>query len=247
MAKNQLSRAPKRASKNGPKAEAGKASLFEAKPKTYGVADIQPKRDLTHFVKFPRYVRLQRTKKVLLQRVKQPGNINQFNHTLSANVLNEINAMVMKKYRPESTQEKKVRIRANAEARLQEGETTDAPLAVKFGINFVTKLIEQKKAKLVLIAADVDPIEIVMWMPALCTKMDIPYAIVPSKSVLGKMVHLKTAACVAVTDVLAADEAKFVKFCDHCRMEFNDNYAIRQRELGGLKLSDKSTHKNSKQ
>ncbi|KAG2191279.1 hypothetical protein INT46_002418, partial [Mucor plumbeus] len=39
-------------------------------------------------------------------------------------------------------------------------------------------MIEAKKAQLVLIADDVDPIELVLWLPALCRKMGIPYAIV---------------------------------------------------------------------
>jgi large subunit ribosomal protein L7Ae len=32
-------------------------------------------------------------------------------------------------------------------------------------LNHVTTLIENKKAKLVVIANDVDPIELVLWMP----------------------------------------------------------------------------------
>jgi hypothetical protein len=35
--------------------------LFEKRPKNFGIGqDIQPKRDLTRFVKWPRYIRLQR-------------------------------------------------------------------------------------------------------------------------------------------------------------------------------------------
>lgn len=36
-----------------------------------------------------------------------------------------------------------------------------------------------------VIAHDVDPIELVVWLPALCRKMEIPYAIVKGKSRLG--------------------------------------------------------------
>ena len=36
----------------------------------------------------------------------------------------------------------------------------------------------QGKAQLVVIAHDVDPIEIVVWLPALCKKMGVPYCIV---------------------------------------------------------------------
>ncbi len=44
--------------------------------------NIQPKRDLTRFIKWPRYVRLQRQKAVLLKRLKVPPTINQFSSTL---------------------------------------------------------------------------------------------------------------------------------------------------------------------
>ena len=36
----------------------------------------------------------------------------------------------------------------------------------------------QNKARLVVIAHDVDPIELVVWLPALCRKMEVPYCIV---------------------------------------------------------------------
>lgn len=39
---------------------------------------------------------------------------------------------------------------------------------VKYGLNHVTTLIENKKAKLVVIAHDVDPIELVVFLPTLC-------------------------------------------------------------------------------
>lgn len=51
-------------------------------------------------------------------------------------------------------------------------------VVVKFGLNHVTDLIEASKAQLVIIAHDVDPIELVLWLPALCKKMNVPYFIV---------------------------------------------------------------------
>ena len=44
--------------------------------------NIQPKRDLTRFVKWPKYIRLQRQKQILYQRLKVPPAINQFTQTL---------------------------------------------------------------------------------------------------------------------------------------------------------------------
>lgn len=40
------------------------------------------------------------------------------------------------------------------------------------------------------IAHDVDPIELVVWLPALCRKMEVPYAIVKGKSRLGAVIFL---------------------------------------------------------
>jgi large subunit ribosomal protein L7Ae len=45
-------------------------------------------------------------------------------------------------------------------------------------LNHVVALIEAKKAALVAIADDVDPIELVVFLPALCRKMGVPYVIV---------------------------------------------------------------------
>lgn len=52
------------------------------------------------------------------------------------------------------------------------------PVVVKYGINHITALVEAGKAQLVAIAHDVDPIELVVWLPALCKKMNVPYVIV---------------------------------------------------------------------
>jgi large subunit ribosomal protein L7Ae len=76
---------------------------------------------------------------------------------------------------------------------------------LKFGLNHVTNLVEEGKAKLVVIAHDVDPVELVAFLPALCRKKDVPFAVVKSKSRLGKLVHTKTATVVALTDVKKED------------------------------------------
>ena len=63
------------------------------------------------------------------------------------------------------------------------------------------------QAKLVVIAADVDPIELVLWLPRLCKKMDIPYCFVKGKARLGILVHKKNATAVALTDVRGEDKS----------------------------------------
>ena len=57
--------------------------LFEKRPKNFGIGqDIQPKRDLTRFVKWPHYIRLQRQRAILYKRLKVPPAINQFTQAL---------------------------------------------------------------------------------------------------------------------------------------------------------------------
>jgi large subunit ribosomal protein L7Ae len=46
----------------------------------------------------------------------------------------------------------------------------------------VTTLVENKLAKLVIIAHDVDPIELVVWLPQLCRKQKVAYCIVKDKA-----------------------------------------------------------------
>lgn len=57
---------------------------------------------------------------------------------------------------------KKARLKARAEAKIssKKEETPKKPNFIRSGSNTVTTLIEQKKAQLVVIAHDVDPIEV---------------------------------------------------------------------------------------
>lgn len=65
---------------------------------------------------------------------------------------------------------------------------------VKKGTNEVTKSIERGVAKLVVIAEDVDPPEIVAHLPILCEEKRIPYVYVSSKSQLGAAVGIDVPA-----------------------------------------------------
>lgn len=72
---------------------------------------------------------------------------------------------------------------------------------LKKGTNEATKAIERGVAKLVVIAEDVDPPEIVMHLPLLCKEKGAAYVFVPSKKELGAAagIEVQTAA-IAVTD-----------------------------------------------
>merc|ERR1712136_449869 len=94
-----------------------KNPLFEKRAKNFGIGqDIQPKRDLTHFVRWPKYIRLQRQKTVLQRRLKVPPAINQFKSTLDKQTAQNL-FRVATKYRPESKLAKKERLRKRAEER----------------------------------------------------------------------------------------------------------------------------------
>ncbi len=68
---------------------------------------------------------------------------------------------------------------------------------IKKGTNETTKCVERGLAKLVLIAEDVDPPEIVAHLPLLCEEKKVPYVYVPSKKRLGEAAGIEVAAASA--------------------------------------------------
>jgi len=57
--------------------------LFEKRPRNFRLGNnIQPKRNLTRFVKWPKYIAFQRQKRILLTRLKVPSTIAQFSRAL---------------------------------------------------------------------------------------------------------------------------------------------------------------------
>lgn len=72
---------------------------------------------------------------------------------------------------------------------------------IKKGTNETTKAVERGIAKLVVIAEDVEPPEVVAHLPLLCDEKKIPYTFVPSKKKLGESVGIEVqAASVAVIE-----------------------------------------------
>lgn len=250
--------------------------------------DLPPKRDMTRLVRWPKYIRMQRQRRVLFTRLKMPPPLHHFTHILDKATAVQL-FKILHKYRPEEAAAKKRRrlqaakILAKAK-RIDAGVHHDAkgkkeaaekkaaaakkpldkkakveamkakaeaaktaapaaapaakpsavrealaqlsakkPLFLKKGLNHVTSLVEKGKAQLVVIAHDVDPIELVVWLPALCRKKKIPYCVVKSKSRLGALVHQKTAAVVALTNVRKEDRAEFDSVLEVCRSQYNDN------------------------
>jgi len=77
---------------------------------------------------------------------------------------------------------------------------------VKKGTNETTKVIERGQAKLVVIAKDVEPKEIVMHLPVLCEEKKCDYVYVPSKEELGRAVGINVSTASAC--IVEPGEAK---------------------------------------
>ncbi len=72
---------------------------------------------------------------------------------------------------------------------------------LKIGTNETTKAVERGIAKLVFIAEDVNPKEIVMHLPPLCEEKNIPYTYVSTKKELGEKAGINVgAAAVALIE-----------------------------------------------
>jgi len=222
--------------------------LFEKRPRNFGIGqDIQPKRDLSRFVKWPKYIRLQRQKAVLQTRLKIPPAVNQFLQTADKQTATQL-FRLLDKYRPESKQQKKERLRERAEARAagkDDAPSKRAPV-LRHGVNTVTNLVEKKKASLVVIANDVDPIELVLFLPALCRKMGVPYCIVKNKARLGRVARRKTCTCLALTNVESADRSSLNKLVETIKTNFNERADEIRKHWGGSSLGSKSSAKIAK-
>merc|ERR1712027_172624 len=205
------------------------------------------KRDLSRFVAWPKYIRLQRQKAILFQRLKVPPPINQFNQTLDRQTATQL-FRLLDKYRPESKQEKKTRLKMRAEQRAKgkEDTPTKRPNTVRSGVNTVTTLVEQKKASLVIIAHDVDPLEIVLSLPALCRKMGVPYCIVKNKARLGRVARRKNCTCLAITNVESGDRGSLNKLVETVKTNFNERADEIKKHWGGSTLGNKSAAKIAK-
>jgi len=72
---------------------------------------------------------------------------------------------------------------------------------IRIGVNEATKAIERGTAKLVIIAQDVDPVEVVMHLPLLCKEKNIPCTAVRTKKELGEKAGIAVGtAAVAIID-----------------------------------------------
>lgn len=75
------------------------------------------------------------------------------------------------------------------------------------GMNEVTKSIERAQAKLVVMAEDVSPPEILYHVPLLCEEKNVPYTYLSTKKNLGKAVNINVgSSSIAIENVGSGNE-----------------------------------------
>ena len=116
-------------------------------------------------------------------------------------------------------------------------------MSIVSGLQEVTRAIEKKEAKLVVIANNVDPIELVLWLPTLCRSQKIPYAIVKDKARLGDAIGQKTSAVAAFTEVNGEDEAALKNLVRSVNARFMSRGDTIRKQWGGRQLSLRSRAK----
>lgn len=73
---------------------------------------------------------------------------------------------------------------------------------IRKGVNETTKNVERQKAKLVVLAGDVDPPQVVFHLPLICDEKNVPYTFVSTKEDLGKAAELSVGcSAIAVVNV----------------------------------------------
>merc|ERR1712170_315289 len=186
-------------------------SAVVAKKRTFSIGgDILPKkRDLTRFVRWPKYVRLQRSKMTLLKRIKIPPAINQFSNSFDKRQASQL-FRLLNNLKPETKTERSERLKEQADKVAAGGKVAaKKPIAVKIGV----------------------------WLPSLCKARGIPYCIVKSKARLGAVVGMKTATCLAITDVKPENKGDLASVIQMAEANFNDVHDDAMRKWGDAQPS----------
>jgi large subunit ribosomal protein L7Ae len=82
-------------------------------------------------------------------------------------------------------------------------ETRDSK--IRKGFNEVTKSIERSLAKLVVMAEDVSPPEILFHVPLLCENKSIPYGYISTKKELGNLVRINVGSAAIAIEKLGTN------------------------------------------
>lgn len=209
--------------------EIGPSTLeYERRVKSNGtIRKFSSKKDLTRFVKWPKYIRIQRQRRIFCQKLKIPPAIFQFTRSLDKNMTNQL-FQLLSNYKQNDSSKNIKSFKKDFENKQKKN-----PISIRHGINTVAKLVKNQKSLFVLIAHDVNPIDCIIWMPTLCVKMGIPYCIVKNKSKLGSIVNRKTTSCLTLTYMNSKNNGDLEKLIDCFRNNFNERYSDAIKRWGG--------------
>ena len=177
------------------------------------------KKDLVRFIKWPKYIRIQRQRRIFCQKLKIPPAVHQFSKTLDKNMTNQL-FHLLSSYKLNETKKDGKSLKKSLEK-----NNPKNTILIRHGIDTVSKLIKNQKSLFVLIANDVNPIDCVIWMPTLCTKMGIPYCIIKNKSRLGSLIGRKSTSCITLTHVNPKDNEYLEKLLVSFKKNFNERYS----------------------
>jgi len=104
---------------------------------------------------------------------------------------------------------------------------------LKKGANEATKTLNRGISEFIVMAADTEPIEIVLHLPLLCEDKAVPYIFLPSKIALGRACGVSRAiiaASVIVNEISdLGPQIQTIKVCAYakastnCRLRLSDN------------------------
>ena len=102
-----------------------KHPLCQPNPKNFRFGnDVRPRIVKSRFVKFPRYVQLQRQKRILMKRLKCPPALAQFFDPLDKDTTKKV-YKALEKYTPETKKEKKERLKKEAKDQVKDKKEKD--------------------------------------------------------------------------------------------------------------------------
>eukprot|EP01016_Furgasonia_blochmanni_P010736 TRINITY_DN1460_c0_g2_i3.p1 TRINITY_DN1460_c0_g2~~TRINITY_DN1460_c0_g2_i3.p1 ORF type:complete len:182 (+),score=46.98 TRINITY_DN1460_c0_g2_i3:16-561(+) len=90
------------------------------------------------------------------------------------------------------------------------------------GANEVIKCLQKETCEVVIMAADAEPLELLMNIPSLCEEKNVPYAFVASKSALGRACGIKrpVIACTIVSNEGSQLNAQIIEMKDSIEQLF---------------------------
>lgn len=82
---------------------------------------------------------------------------------------------------------------------------------IRKGMNEVTKSIERGNSKIVIMAEDVSPPEILLHVPLLCEEKKIPYAYLPTKKEIGNVAKINVGSSAISIDNVGSGNENILK------------------------------------